>query len=89
MAAFLSPITLPNLSDNPEGLVSGTIMFRSDIGELFYLTSNGWESAGIGGRGNADGGRPDTDYGWLGLGLDGGTPASLIPSGTGIDAGGV
>jgi hypothetical protein len=89
MRTFLSPLTLPNLSANPAGLSSGTIMFRSDFGELFYLTSNGWESAGIGGRGNADGGTPSSDYGWLGLGLNGGSPTSLIPSGTGIDARGV
>lgn len=88
MKNFLTPLKLPNLSANPTGLSSGAIMFRSDFGELFFLTSNGWESAGIGGRGNADGGKPNTDYGWLGLGLNGGTAASLIPSGTGIDAGG-
>lgn len=89
MTQFLSPLTLPNLTGNPVGLGSGTIMFRSDVGELFYLTANGWESTGIGGRGNADGGKPNTDYGWLGLGLDGGTASSLIPTGSGIDAGGV
>lgn len=89
MANFLSPPTLPSLTDLPEGQSTGTIMFRSDFGELFFLTPNGWESAGIGGRGNIDGGRPNEDYGWLGLGVDGGNPTSELPSNSGVDAGSV
>jgi hypothetical protein len=64
-------------------------MFRSDIGEVFFYTGNGWESVGIGGRGNVDGGVANEDYGWLGLGLDGGIASSVIPSGSGVNAGGV
>lgn len=85
---FLVPPTLPTGTSNPASGNVGDLFFRTDELALYVFTSTGWMQVGMG-QGDIDGGVPDQYYGWLGLGLDGGHPNSELPTGSGVDAGGV